>query len=973
MDSSDSSFARPQSAVADAPVRRPPAPLAFALRLLAVAAGYYLAARLGLLIPYVGTHVSLVWLPTGIAVAAFRRWGPGMAPAVYAGAVAANAAIGGPLWIALLVAAGNTAGTGLAAWLLRRWNFDDRLLRRRDVAIFLGAAVLGMGVTSLNGITWLLLAGAPESAHVAQAWLGWLVGDTVGALLAGIPLIAWSRDGAASAFRGREGLGNVALQAIVLGCGLAIFAGPLHADSALVFPLLALPSFVLALLAMRGGVVASSTGVLALAMAAAYGTARGYGPFALRDPHAGSLALWSYIAALACTNVLICGMGMSLQSCEREFAAYLHNTPDGVVVIDERGTLLHANAVFARMLGLEPGGLVGRQARDVLRGDASVVAGLIAGGGSPATTSELTLRPPGGEPLHLECLVARYQQASGHWQTHVSLRDVTQERQAQAQLATSEARLMAVSDHVPAMFAYVDRSQTYRFANAHVRKVMGVDPSRMVGRTMRDFLGPEAHEELRPHIEGALRGEPQKFERTGWKQNSDTHFLAEYVPDRRADGTVDGFFLMVLDITDRHRAELALARSEAMVRTIADHMPGLISRMDRDYRYTFVNANYRRWFELDVSPVGRTVAEVFGEATFASVRQRLDEALAGNDVVFELSSPVPGAVRHMQIHYAPDRDAGGHVIGVYSLVTDRTEQQQAQERIADSERQLRAVTDNLPMLITYVDAQERLRFMNGTFHDWLGIDLAEAIGKPLADVVGAEHYASRREHLRAALAGQRVEFEVVSNTLAGPRNLQTVYIPDIREDGSVHGIFTLSTDVTAMKNVQQELQRLARIDTLTGLANRRQFDEMLEQSLARHRRTKRPLALIFLDVDHFKAINDGHGHGAGDAVLKKFASRLQHSLRETDVAARLSGDEFVVILDGLAARDEAVAVADKLLHAIRAPMAVGGKVLRVTVSMGLAYQDGSVDVEAQALMARADRALYRVKEGGRDAVGVAEG
>ena len=973
MDSSDSSFARLQSAVADAPVRPPPAPLAFALRLLVVAVGYYLAARLGLLIPYVGTHVSLVWLPTGIAVAAFRRWGPGMALAVYAGAVAANAAVGGPLWLALLVAAGNTAGTGLAAWLLRRWDFDDRLLRRRDVAVFLGAVVLGMGVTSLNGITWLRLAGAPESKQVAQAWLGWLVGDTVGALLAGIPLIAWTRDGAARAFRGSEGLGNVVLQAIVLACGLAIFAGPLRADSTLIFPLLALPCFVLALLAMRSGVVASSTGVLALAMAAAYGTARGYGPFALRDPHVGSLALWSYIAALACTNVLICGMGMSLQSCQREFAAYLHNTPDGVVVIDERGTLLHANARFARMLGLEPGGLVGRRASDVLRGDASVVADLIAGGGSPTTTSELTLRGPGGEPLYLECLVARYQQASGHWQTHVSLRDVTQEKQAQARLATSEARLKAVSDHVPAMFAYVDRSQTYGFANAHVLKVMGVDPSQMVGRTMREFLGPEAHEELRPHIDGALRGEPQKFERTGWKANADTHFLAEYVPDRRADGTVDGFFLMVLDITDRHRAELALARSEAMVRTIADHMPGLISRMDRDYRYTFVNANYRRWFQLDASPVGRTVAEVFGEATFASVRQRLDEALAGNDVVFEQSSPVPGAVGHMQIHYAPDRDASGNVIGVYSLVTDRTEQQQAQERIADSERQLRAVTDNLPMLITYVDAQERLRFMNGTFHEWLGIDLDEAVGKPLADVVGAEHYASRREHLRAALAGQRVEFEVVSNTLAGPRNLQTVYIPDIREDGTVHGIFTLSTDVTAMKNVQQELQRLARIDTLTGLANRRQFDELLEQSLARHRRTRRPFALIFLDVDRFKAINDSHGHGAGDVVLKEFAARLQHSLRETDVAARLSGDEFVVILDGLAARDEAIAVADKLLHAIRAPMAVGDKVLHVTASMGLAWQEGSVDVEAKALMARADRALYRAKEGGRNAVGLADG
>jgi len=305
-------------------------------------------------------------------------------------------------------------------------------------------------------------------------------------------------------------------------------------------------------------------------------------------------------------------------------------------------------------------------------------------------------------------------------------------------------------------------------------------------------------------------------------------------------------------------------------------------------------------------------------------------------------------------------------------VTDRTEQQLAQERIASSERQLRAVTDNLPMLITYVDAQERLRFMNGTFHDWLGVDLAKAVGQPLAEVVGAEHYASRREHLRAALAGQRVEFEVVSNTLAGPRNLQTVYIPDTREDGTVRGIFTLSTDVTAMKNVQQELQRLARIDTLTGLANRRQFDELLEQALARHRRTRRPLALIFLDVDHFKTINDTHGHGAGDAVLKAFASRLLQTLRETDVAARLSGDEFVVILDGLATRDEAVAVAGKLLDAIRVPMSIGDKVLHVTASMGLAYEDGPADVDGQALMARADRALYRAKEGGRDAVGLAD-
>jgi len=973
MDSTDDGPTRPNPPqdLAGAPAPAMTGVLAFGLRVLAVATGYYLAARLGLLIPYVGTHISLVWLPTGIAVAAFRRWGPAMAPAVWVAAVAANASIGGPLWIALFVGVGNAAGPALAASLLRRWRFDDRLVHRRDITVFLCAVALGMVVTSLNGVLWLAVAGAPEAAHVVQAWISWLAGDFVGALLAGVPLIAWGRDGETRAYGGGPGLRNLALQGVVLACGLMAFSGVLPRDSAWVFPLLALPFFLLALLAMRGGVVAAAIGVLLLSIAAGYGTARGLGPFALHDPRAGSLALWSYITAQACTSLLICGMGMALQTSQRQFAAFLRNTADGILVIDEQGTLLHANEAFAAMTGIDAATLQGRRVADVLRGSASPIAALVADG-APSVTTELKLAPGGGEPLHVECHVARYRKTSGRWQTHVSLRDISQRVRSQELLATSESRLKAVTDNVPAMFAYVDRHQVYRFANGQFRQVMGVAPEDVVGRTMREFLGDAAHAELLPHIEGALRGEPQHFERTGWKENAGRHFMAQYVPELRPDGSVPGFFIMVLDITERHRAEQALARSEALVRTITDHMPGLISRMDRDYRYTFANAHYVTWFALTESPVGKTVAEVFGEDIFEGVHARIDEALAGHDVVFDLTNKVAGAADFMRVHYVPDRDEHGEVIGVYGLVTDRTEQQHARDRIEASERQLRAVTDNLPLLITYVDADERLRFMNATFHEWLGVDLAASIGKPLADVVGADNYAARREHLRAALAGRRVEFEVVSRTLQGPRDLRTIYIPDVRDDGSVRGIFTLGTDVTAQKNVERELQRLARVDTLTGLANRRQFDELLEQALARYRRARRPLALIYLDIDRFKAINDTHGHGFGDAVLREFAARLESGLRETDVAARLSGDEFVVILDGLGTRDEAVAVAHKLLHAIRIPMALAGKMLDVTASMGLAYLDGTVEVDAQMLMVRADRALYRAKAAGRDGLGLAE-
>ena len=969
MDSTDDRIGRRQPARHGGPARALPPGFALALRLAAVAAGYYLTARLGLLIPYLGTHVSLVWLPTGVAVAAFRRWGPGMAPAVYLAAVAANASIGGPLWIAALVGLGNTAGTGLAALLLQRSGFDDGLLRGRDVLAFFAAVLAGMLVTSLNGIAWLRVAGAPDVAEPGQAWLSWLVGDVVGALLAGVPLIAWTRRGAAQAFGGRQGAGNVALQAVVLGCGLVVFSAWPGKDSALVFPLLALPFFLLGMLAMRGGIVASSTGVLVLSMAAAWGTARGFGPFAAHEPRAGTLALWCYITAQGCTSLLICGMAMALQSSRRQFDAFLQNTPDGILVINERGVLVHANAAFATMLGLDARALVGRPAITALRGAADVIADLIAEGRPPATT-ELVLPRAGGEPLFVDCQVARYQKANSRWQTHVSLRDITPRKRAQAQVATSEARLKAVTDNVPALFAYVDRDQVYRFANGHFRTVMGVPPEALVGRTMRDFLGDDAHAELLPHIEAALRGERRKFERTGWKENASTHFLAEYVPDVRPDGHVAGFFIMVLDITERHHAVLALTRSEGLIRTLTDHMPGLMSRIDRDYRYTFANANYMRWFSLAASPVGRSVTEVFGDKIFERVRPYIDQALAGEDVVFNFTNTASGGAAFLQVHFVPDRDDAGRVVGVYGLVTDRTEQQRARERTEASERQLRAVTDNLPVLITYVDAEEKLRFMNGTFHDWLGVDLAHAIDRPLADVVGAEHYAARREHLRAALAGERVEFEMVSQTLMGPRNLQTAYIPDVRADGSVRGIFTLATDVTALKDVERELQRLARVDTLTGLANRRQFDELLEQALARSRRSKRPLALIFLDIDHFKTINDTHGHGVGDTVLKEFAARLQANLRETDVAARLSGDEFVVILDGLASTDEATAVATKLLHAIRQPLDTGAQPLHFTASMGLAWLDGQAVASAKELMLRADRALYRAKEGGRDGLRV---
>jgi diguanylate cyclase (GGDEF)-like protein len=177
--------------------------------------------------------------------------------------------------------------------------------------------------------------------------------------------------------------------------------------------------------------------------------------------------------------------------------------------------------------------------------------------------------------------------------------------------------------------------------------------------------------------------------------------------------------------------------------------------------------------------------------------------------------------------------------------------------------------------------------------------------------------------------------------------------------------------------VNQENQRLKRrvedllhrsiTDQLTELFNRAHFDEQLPQWIRNARGGKRTVGLLFLDVDHFKKINDTHGHAVGDEVLKEFARRLLANVRATDTVARLSGDEFVIILEDLKTEQEVLAVAAKIANAVRLPFVVAGAQLAVTTSVGIALFSGGGQTHEE-LLANADSALYGAKRNGRDGV-----
>jgi diguanylate cyclase (GGDEF)-like protein len=181
------------------------------------------------------------------------------------------------------------------------------------------------------------------------------------------------------------------------------------------------------------------------------------------------------------------------------------------------------------------------------------------------------------------------------------------------------------------------------------------------------------------------------------------------------------------------------------------------------------------------------------------------------------------------------------------------------------------------------------------------------------------------------------------------------------EDGTITHFVGIKEDITEIKRLQEQLEHLARHDPLTGLPNRFLFADRLRQALAQGKRRKAPFAILYLDLDGFKPVNDVHGHQAGDAVLVEVGRRLQACVRESDTVARMGGDEFTVLLNDIHGPENARRLADTIVATLCEPFNVEGTACTIGASLGIALfpQDGAT---ADALLSKADTAMYQAKQ-----------
>ncbi|MBT2305256.1 diguanylate cyclase [Variovorax paradoxus] len=541
------------------------------------------------------------------------------------------------------------------------------------------------------------------------------------------------------------------------------------------------------------------------------------------------------------------------------------------------------------------------------------------------------------------------------------------ERQtSQERLQSSERFLRDVTDNLPAVVGYFDRDQRCLFGNKAGLAVRGKTQAELGAFTMKESLPDAVYQQLVPEVAKVLTGTATRCVGTYERNGKEGFFECHLVPDIRQGGEVVGYYVMTFDITRQKVAERERAAGEARIRTITDNLPALVSHVDASLHYTFVNANVRALHD-NAELVGRLMADVRGIEDFKMVEPYVRRVLAGEAVTFEKTGYSTRGVSQnwYQSHYIPDRDAAGVVRGFYAMTFDVTERKRAEIRSAESEQRLRGLTDNVPALLTELDLDERVVFCNGRYQSWLGIPPASIMNRPIREAVGDAHYEMRKPLLARAFAGEEVSFEQTAKLLVGERTLQTTYLPQRNAEGEVVGLYILANDVSDLKQKQMQLDTLAREDALTGLPNRRSFEEHVREAMARSRRSRIPICLMFLDIDYFKSINDSLGHAAGDAVLKEFGRRLKESVRETDMAARYAGDEFVVLLEGIAGADEAQLVAAKVLAAMRPAFVLPSRTLQVTTSIGIALSDEGEE-DFASLLACADSALYAAKKDGRN-------
>lgn len=661
----------------------------------------------------------------------------------------------------------------------------------------------------------------------------------------------------------------------------------------------------------------------------------------------------------------------------RRFEQTLENAPIGIALVAPDGRWLKANRALCEILGYSEKELLGLSFQQIthpedLDTDLEFVRQLLAG---ETVSYRMHKRyfHRSGRTVWAELSVSLMRDDSGKPVHFISqIQDITAERAAHEALAASERRYQSIAANVPGMvyrFTMTPSGEArFSFVSAGSREIYQLEPEALMADA--SLAVERIHPDDRAAWELSVMASAANLSRWEWRGRQlmddgtvkHLHVIAQ--PIRESDGKIvwDG---VVSDETGIRAAQELEAQTRERLQAVLESLAGsAVTVFDRDHRLRFSEGPL--FDQISEDPRAGALADLTTPETAEMMGPGIERALAG-----ETSTAVVDADRYdrtLALRFAPYRVNGGIIEGALVHWHDITPVRRAERQRDEALELFQIAFERAPIGMAVVGLDGRLERVNEALCEMTGYaagDLATMQALSITHPEDADTVALGFASLGSESDTRTSEYRIVRAD--GDSAWVQACVTLIRDDAGkpAHALAQL-LDITDRRAYEERLRHLADHDALTGLLNRRGFESTLERHLASCRRYGPAGALLVLDLDGFKLVNDTLGHAAGDDLIVACGHALKDRLREGDVVARLGGDEFAVLLPAQNRR-EAEQVARALIDTVRACAAEISDAHpgRITASIGIA-PFGEEQVTADEMLARADQAMYEAKDGGKD-------
>lgn len=582
---------------------------------------------------------------------------------------------------------------------------------------------------------------------------------------------------------------------------------------------------------------------------------------------------------------------------------------------------------------------------------------------------------------------------------------------------TNYESLFGIVQTLPDAVCLIDPRWNVRFWNSGAEKMLGYKADEIIGKSIALVIPGEIAQKEIDHCihELTAHGEMSGYETVRLSKDGRIIPVELTAVALKQGETITGYASIMRDITERKQAEKRLRESEEKYRSIVETTTEWIWEIDREGKITFSNTAITDMLGYGREGViGRNSFEFMHPDDIGPVSEEVERAIRekrGWKKLLVRRIHRNGGQRYIESNSVPVVSDAGAVIGFRGLDHDLTELMKVQEALTKayeelegrveertrelaklagelraeieerkrieealrrSEKRLSSITSSVAEGIYVLDENGRILFMNPEAERLLGWTIDEVHEKSFHDLVhfrtrdGAPLPLEQCNMHRVIKTGKRFsstdEVFVRKNGSVFP--ISVIAAPII-EEGRVIASIIAFNDITELKRHEEEIKVLAHHDALTGLPNRRLFRDLITVELAQARRNRKKMAVLFLDLDRFKDINDTLGHDTGDLLLKEVAARFKISIRQSDTIARIGGDEFNIIIPDITLAEAAAEVARKITDSLKRPVIIADHALNITASVGISvYPDDSGELDD--LLSFADMAMYHAKESGRN-------